>query len=61
MFALGCPVPALDYRHLIHKADGERHDQVNRDMSVQINVYDAARQKTIELKRSKKPIHHKYT
>ena len=32
MFGFACPVQALDYRHLIHKENGERHDEVNRDM-----------------------------
>lgn len=51
MFVLMCPMPAFDYRHLIHKADGERHDEVNRDMYVKATIYDKDEKKTIELKR----------
>lgn len=51
MFALGCPVQAFDYKHLVHKADGERHEDVKREMYVQLNVYDNEHKKPYELKR----------
>ena len=56
MFALGCPVQAFDYKHLVNKADGERHEEVKREMFVQLNVYDNEHKKPYELKRGK-PLH----
>lgn len=51
MFALGASVPGQGYKHLIHKSDGERHDKVQREMDVTIEMYDSVEKKLIELKR----------
>lgn len=51
MFGLACPVPAIGYRHLIHKQDGERHDEVSREMYVKLDIYDLTQKKSVELRR----------
>ncbi|CAI2368483.1 unnamed protein product [Moneuplotes crassus] len=51
MFALGASGPLYDYKVLVHKSDGERHDQVHRDMEVTLEIYDATERKPIMIKR----------
>jgi AAA15 family ATPase/GTPase len=51
MFAVGASIPGQDYKHLIHKSDGERHDRVHREMDVTLEVYDSTEKKIIALKR----------
>lgn len=42
----------LDIRHLIYKEDGERHDQVERDMYVKLNIENKRNDLTTEFKRT---------
>jgi len=45
MFVLCFQMQTLDLRHLIHKEDGERHDEVQRDMYVKLLVQDLTHDK----------------
>jgi len=52
MFALWCSGTIHDERHLVHKADGERQDEIHWDMEVTLEIYDSQEKENISLKRT---------